>query len=202
MFLASNKEIKRSVVPMAQGGFSMIELMITISIMAVLLAMAAPSFTAFLNGNRVGSQANELLATFQIARNEAIRSGSRVVVCGSNDASNVTPTCSGSTSWGGWVAFIDTDRDGAYDATERLLQANVLSGVTATASSNVSGAVVFRSDGLARSAGGALLQGKVGLCVSTVTPPQNARDVTFALGGGRLSIAKRNAGISCAAPAN
>ncbi len=181
-------------------GFSMIELVITIAIAAILLTLAIPSFTSFLNSNRVSGQANELLATFQAARLESIRRGREVVVCGSSNANAATPSCSGTAAWGGWISFVDTDSDGVFDTGETLLQANLLSGVTATASSNIDALVTFQSDGLARSGTGILLQGRVVLCIATTTPLLNARDVEFATGGGRLRVAKRNATIACTAP--
>lgn len=183
-------------------GFSMIELVITIAIAAILLTLAIPSFTSFLNSNRVSGQANELLATFQTARLESIRRGRQVVVCGSSNANAATPSCSGTAAWGGWISFVDTNSDQAFNTGETLLQANLLSGVTATASSNINAFITFQSDGLARRSNGNLLQGKVGLCVPTTTPLLNTRDVEFATGGGSLRVAKRNAGISCTAPSN
>ncbi|MGH8052184.1 MAG: GspH/FimT family pseudopilin [Arenimonas sp.] len=189
---------------LAEGGFSMVELLIAISISAILLAMAIPSFTSFLNSNRVTSQANELLANFQVARLESIRRGARVVVCGSGNANAVVPTCSTGTSWSGWIAFVDANRDNTFATSDgdTLLSVNALSGVTATASTNVDAAVVFRPDGLARTTGGNLLLGKVSLCIATTTPLENARDVTFTTGGGSLRVDKRNASASCTAPSN
>lgn len=202
MYMPLDKNTPKTLATLHARGFSMIELMITIAVAAILLAMAIPSFTSFLNANRVTSQANELLATFQIARIESIRRGARVVVCGSNNANAATPSCSAGASWLGWIAFVDADRDNIFDAGETLLQANLLSGVTATASSDVGALITFRSDGLARKSDGTILQGRVGLCVATTTPLENARDVAFALGGGRLTVTKRTAGISCSAPPN
>ncbi len=200
MFLPPIKTMQVTPPPHSEQGFSLIELLIAISIAAILLVMAIPSFTSFLNANRVSSQANELLATFQIARIESIRRGTRVVVCGSSNASTATPSCSSGASWNGWIAFVDTNKDNAFGATETLLQANALSGVTATASPDVGALIVFRPDGLARMSTGAILQGKVALCVPTTTPLENARDVAFALGGGRLTVTKRNASVACTAP--
>lgn len=190
--------------PLAERGFSMVELMITIAIAAILLALAVPSFTSFLNSNRVTSQANELLANFQLARLESIRRGARVVVCGSANAAAAAPTCSTGTGWGGWIVFVDANRNNTFATSDgdTLLSVNPLSGVTATASSNVDAAVVFRPDGMARTTGGNLLLGKVSLCVATTTPLQNARDVTFTTGGGSLRIDRRNATASCTAPSN
>lgn len=201
MFLPPSKTMQRTTARNLEQGFSFIELIITISIAAILLVLAIPSFTSFLNSNRVTSQANELLATFQLARIESIRSGSRVVVCGSANANATTPSCAASAAWAGWIAFVDTDRDNVFDATEKLVGANLLSGVTATASSNVGNFITFRSDGLARTSGGALLQGTVRICIATDTPLLNSRDVAFASGGGRLVVTKVTA-ATCAAPGN
>jgi type IV fimbrial biogenesis protein FimT len=200
MFLQPNIIMQRTSSPDSKLGFSLIELLIAISIAAILLVMAAPSFTSFLNANRVTSQANELLATFQIARIESIRRGVSVVVCGSSNANSAAPSCSGSSTWGGWIAFVDTDRDNVFDTGEKLLQANLLSGMTATTSTKIASGIIFRPDGLARKSDGNILEGKVALCIPTTTPAENARDVAFALGGGRITVKKRNAGIGCSAP--
>jgi len=201
MFLPPSKTMQRTPARGLAQGFSFIELIITISITAILLVLAIPSFTSFLNSNRVTSQANELLATFQLARIESIRSGSRVVVCGSANANATTPSCAAGAAWAGWIAFVDTDRDNVFDATEKLVAANLLSGVTATASSNIGNLITFRSDGMARTTGGALLQGKISICIATSTPLLNSRDVAFASGGGRLVVNKVTA-ATCAAPGN
>ena len=200
MFLPPSKPMQATSPPHLEQGFSLIELIIAISIAAILLVMAIPSFTSFLNKNRVTSQANELLATFQIARIEAVRNGREVVVCGSANANATTPSCSAGNAWAGWIAFVDADGDNAFDVGEKLVAANLLSGVTATTSTSIGSFIIFQPDGLARKSDGKILQGKVGLCIPTTTPLENARDVAFALGGGRVTVLKRTAGIACSAP--
>jgi type IV fimbrial biogenesis protein FimT len=97
-------------------GFTMLELIITIAIAAILLALAVPSFTSFLNANQVTTQANELLATFQVARMESIKRSARVVVCATGDANAATPSCANSSTWAvsaqsndGWISFVDAN---------------------------------------------------------------------------------------------
>lgn len=63
----------RSVNGRFQGGVTLIELVVTISILAVLVSLAIPSFIEFLKNNRVNSQTNELVALINLAKNEAIR---------------------------------------------------------------------------------------------------------------------------------
>ncbi|TNF61933.1 MAG: prepilin-type N-terminal cleavage/methylation domain-containing protein, partial [Burkholderiales bacterium] len=74
-----------------QSGFTLIELMVTITVLAVLLGVGVPSFQATIQGNRITTAANDLVAALQYARSEAVRRGVNVTVCSSNDQS----TCSG-----------------------------------------------------------------------------------------------------------
>lgn len=87
----------------AAGGFSLVELMVTIAVAAILLAIAAPSFTQVIADNRAASAANDLLASLQFARSEAVKRARPVSLCPSNDGQ----TCvSGGTSWQeGWIVF-------------------------------------------------------------------------------------------------
>ena len=56
-----------------QHGFTLVELLVGISILAILLSLAVPSFTEFLKNNRVSAQTNELLSLVNLAKSEAVR---------------------------------------------------------------------------------------------------------------------------------
>jgi type IV fimbrial biogenesis protein FimT len=93
-------------------GFTLIELVITIVVASVLLAIGAPAFKDFIKNNRVTAQANDLVTAIQLARGEALKRGTGMVVCASKDQA----TCTGKDTWTeGWIAFSDLNRDGVPD---------------------------------------------------------------------------------------
>lgn len=103
------------------SGLTLIELLVTISIAAILTAMAAPSFSDFLIRNRSASMANELTSTVLRARNEAINRNACVVMCRSTTTANATPACdAGSANWQpGWIAFVDETCAGTANSAAR-----------------------------------------------------------------------------------
>jgi type IV fimbrial biogenesis protein FimT len=90
------------------GGFSLIELMVTIAIVAILVAVAFPSFEGSIRNNRLASATNEMLASLSLARMEALRNPEGAVLCATADGT----TCG--NDWNsGWMVFIDVNGDGA-----------------------------------------------------------------------------------------
>src|SRR5690554_6151748 len=55
-----------------QRGFTLIELMVIIALVAIMAGIAVPSFTRFVNNNRVTTQADEIHRFLQYARGEAV----------------------------------------------------------------------------------------------------------------------------------
>jgi len=94
------------------NGFTLIEMMIAVAIIAILMAIAVPSFQDFIRNNRISSEYNQMIATLQAARGEAIKRGTTITVCASTDGAS----CAG-TSWEtGSIAFADIDEDASVDA--------------------------------------------------------------------------------------
>jgi type IV fimbrial biogenesis protein FimT len=101
--------------------FSLIELMVTVAIAGILAAVAAPSFANIIKNNSMTTQYNELLASLNLARSEAIRRGVPVNICKSNDQTN----CGNNTvNWqDGWIVFADTVTvNGTRDGGEELIR--------------------------------------------------------------------------------
>lgn len=110
-------------------GFTAIELMVTIAVLGVLMALAAPSFKSLTDKWRVRNAVEALQDTLYFARSEAIKRGGGVVV---RKLANTTGDCqnAGTTQeWGcGWIVFADLNGNGTRQATEPLLRELPLSG--------------------------------------------------------------------------
>lgn len=98
-------------------GFTLLELMVTVAVLAILAGIAYPGFQATLRSNRVAAANNEVVGLVNLARSEAIRSGRGGGLCGSSDGA----ACDGTWS-SGMLAFADTDADGTQGATEIALR--------------------------------------------------------------------------------
>jgi type IV fimbrial biogenesis protein FimT len=131
-----------------QHGFTMVELIVVISIVGVLMAIGAPSYKYVTTANRIAGEVNGLLGDLQFARAEAIKEGLTVSVCASSDGA----TCSGSTTWtAGWIVFTDTGAIGTVDGTDAVLrmQKAVTGGDTLAADNNIA-VITFNREGFAR----------------------------------------------------
>ncbi len=101
-----------------QRGFTLVELMVTLAVAAVLLTVGVPETINFLMTNRLATQSNDILVSVSLARSEALKRASNVVVCSSSNGTS----CSGSNDWeNGWLAFADTDGDNTLDGGEPIL---------------------------------------------------------------------------------
>jgi len=134
------------------AGFTLVEVLITLAIVAILLVVAVPAMQRFMTGRAVLAQAEELVATLRLARSDALRLNSAVTVCAATDTTADSPVCAAAAnnaSWNaGWLTFIDLDNDGVRDTGERVLRVqSPLKGVKAV-TSNTQGHVRFYPNGL------------------------------------------------------
>ena len=110
----------------ASRGFTLLELMVVLAIVAVLTTLAVPSFTRLVQSNTMSSNVNTFMADLRYARSEATRRGGGVVMCRSNAPEAVHPVCDttsgpGGHGWiSGWIVYLDANNDGVIDAGDLL----------------------------------------------------------------------------------
>ncbi len=125
--------------PKQQTGFTLVELMVTLTILGVMLTIAAPNFQNVVKNNRIATETNRLLTDLQFARSEAMKRGVRVVLCRSGNPTTATPECGGTANtWSnGWLIFASGDTNNTYDsATDTLLRVAQASTGAVTIKSN------------------------------------------------------------------
>jgi len=108
----------------SQHGFTLYELMITVTIVGVILTFGIPNLTAFTQNSRMTSSANDLHAAFHLARSEAARARTNITICASADPMGAGSDCDG--TWDqGYIVFIDDNGDRARaGANETVLRAH------------------------------------------------------------------------------
>lgn len=102
------------------GGFTLLELIITITIASILLGLAVPGMKGFIENNRVKVAVGQLADSLNYARSEASKRRFPVSVCPSN---NTGTSCVGGAVWnGGWLVFTDDDSNGTVDGLNEVLR--------------------------------------------------------------------------------
>ncbi len=83
-------------------GFTLVELMVAIALLAILLGLAAPSFSDWIARTKIQSAASSISVALATARSEAVKRGRDVSVCASTDGS----TCATGSNWAtGWLIY-------------------------------------------------------------------------------------------------
>jgi len=101
--------------PRQSKGFTLLDLLITLTVAAILLSLSVPSFTTAIQNNRMTTQVNELNTALSFARSEAVKRNNTVTLCQSSNGTS----CTG--NWkDGWIVFVDSDADGQVDGEEIL----------------------------------------------------------------------------------
>ena len=85
--------------PLRQHGFTLLESMIVIAIMAILVSVALPSLVDAQNSNRVDSVQRDLLSVMNQGRTQAVNEGDRITLCGSSDGLHCD------NDWSSWILF-------------------------------------------------------------------------------------------------
>jgi type IV fimbrial biogenesis protein FimT len=164
-------------------GFTIVELMVAVTIVGIILAFAIPSFSGVILSNKLAANANSFIASTQLARSEAIKRNAVVRICRSADGA----TCAGNgTFQQGWVVFHDANNDGTLNSGETVIQVQQAISPDFHFTSDAYN-IAFQGTGLGATA--------ASLVLCRATPVGNQERVIRVEGVGRASVTKTTNGV-------
>jgi len=170
------------------SGFTLLELLITISIVGILTSLAAPSFSTFIQDRKLEAILNDFRSGLVMTRSESVKRGQRTVICASSNGTS----CNGSAWTEGWLSFVDDDADDTKDASEEILLVGsaLESDFSLLGSVDVTDAIRYEPDGESLETGAVTLCGPQGASHAEaliITPSGKARASDSGLGGAALT---------------
>ncbi len=169
-----------------ETGFTLLELVVTLALVAVLLVLAIPLFINLRTEARLTTLTNELVGAYHFARNRAIHSGRRVTLCRSKNGE----TCYSGRGWAdGWMVFEDRANYSVRDPDELILLVHepLAAGLSISANAPVKDYISFTPAGYALYRNGGFVAGTI-----TVAAGASLRKIILG-SGGRVRIQKNGA---------
>lgn len=188
---------------MHQSGFTLMELMIVLSLAAAIVALGAPNFNEFRRNNRLTGVANDFLGAVITARTEAIKRQVGVSICPSENPLAEDAVCGGG-EFRGWIAFADPNQDCARTDDEVIVRAGARAedAVNVVANEDAS-CISFAPTGFRQDIAGEVTLTNLVLCDDRGTAAQDGTDQSAARGveigrTGRARITRVIAELSAA----
>lgn len=163
------------------AGFTLVELLVVMLLMAIFLSLAMPSLAGMANSMRLTTATNSLFSSLLFARSEAIKRNSRVVVCKSASGN----ACIGTGGWEqGWIVFHDPNNNASLDAGEIVLSREqaVPYPIRLTGNEPVVSYVSYTPTGKTNYTSGAFQAGTLTICIESATQVE-AREIKINIAG-------------------
>lgn len=159
--MIANCGTSRRQLRMSLYGFTIIELLISVVVAAILVAIAVPDMRIFLDNQAIRSACSELADSLALGRAEAIRRGSA-----SSQLVVVGPACS-STLGSGWAVYVDSNGDSCHSSADQIIQRSsppsrgvtITAALTSGSTSTTNSWVGFNGQGMTREPAGNFIAG-------------------------------------------
>ncbi len=146
------------------SGLTLIELIITIAIAATLLSLAIPGFGALISETKISTVTNDLVASINLTRSEAVKRGTRATLCASRPPYTA---CTETSDWShGWIIFEDRNAFGTREEDEPIIHTHpaVENPITIRGKPTIANYLSYNSTGLSRLPNGGFQAGRIEIC--------------------------------------
>lgn len=133
-------------------GYTLIEMMVVLTVVAVLAAIAVPALSTTVKNTRLTGATNDLLASVTRARTEALKQQLPTAVCFTANPTAATPSCDYAAARG-WIVFVDTNGDWAVEAGEPILERHATLDPSVTVKTDGDSILAFSPSGFATPSG-------------------------------------------------
>ncbi|WP_353393985.1 GspH/FimT family pseudopilin [Hydrogenophaga sp. 5NK40-0174] len=172
-----------------QTGFTLVEVMVAVCVLAILLGVAIPRFERLIEKARLKSIGADFLVDLQLARSEAIVRGRRVALC----AAASSEACSPKGDWtSGWMLFVDSNNNGSREIGELVLRYHtaVPPGWRVAGNRPVSRYISYNGLGATRLTSGAFQAGTVTVCKIASNSKEAIKVVINSVGRPRMELSR------------
>jgi type IV fimbrial biogenesis protein FimT len=145
-----------------EQGYTLIELMVTFAVAAIIVTIAVPGFGNLLAEQRLVTSTNHFVSALHLTRSEAVKRGTRVSLCASEDGS----TCGSATGYSaGWIVFEGPEPGAPLDPAAEILRSfPPSSAATVEGNGSMTAYISYVATGETRQLSGALQMGTVTIC--------------------------------------
>ena len=146
-------------------GFTLVELMVTVAVAAILISVAVPSFRNMIISNRLSTISSDLADVMSLARSESIKRNRPITFCRASAANK--HVCSTGKIWSHWIIKQNMDSSEPDDVISRGSISSYNGSIEVTTANLTDSKISFSTDGLARSNAAPLSSARITVCTTS-----------------------------------